>query len=295
MKNTYHIPILVNEVLDGLLVTKGKKYIDATLGGGGHTEAMLRIGAQVLGIDADWGAIEYTKGRLQEEMPEKEEGRDYRLVHGNFRDIYEIAKDNGFENADGILFDLGVSSHQLDAPDKGFTYRIGTGALDLRFDQKTGETAANFIKIATEDDLYEVFSKFGEEELARTIAHALIRARVLKPIDTVDDVVHAVDSVVTDKRNLNATLSRVFQALRIATNDELGALKEGLIGATNAVKKDGRVAVISFHSLEDRTVKLFFRNEHWKEITKKPICAGEKELYENRRSRSAKLRIAQKL
>jgi 16S rRNA (cytosine1402-N4)-methyltransferase len=295
MSNTYHIPILVNEVLDGLHVTKGKIYIDATLGGGGHTEAMLRLGAHVLGIDADWEAVEYAKNRLREEVPEKEEGRDWRVVHGNFRTIATIARENGFEEVDGILFDLGVSSHQLDSPAKGFTYRIGTGALDLRFDQKTGDTAADFIKRATEDDLYEVFSKFGEEERARAIAYALVRARILKPIDTVSDIVRVVDRVVADKRNLNAVLSRIFQALRIVTNDESGALKEGLKGAESLLNKEGRLAVISFHSLEDRTVKLFFRTGSWKELTKKPICATDKELYENRRSRSAKLRIAEKV
>jgi 16S rRNA (cytosine1402-N4)-methyltransferase len=295
MTNIYHIPILVNEILDGLQITEGKRYIDATIGGGGHTIEILRRGAGVLGIDADWDAVNFTKKRLEEELPEKKEGKDWRVVQGNFRNIVRIAGENGFEEIDGMLFDLGVSSYQLDSPDKGFTYRVGTGALDLRFDQKTGEKAADFIWKATEDDLYEVFAKFGEEELARPIAHAFVRARVLKPIDTVDDVVRAVDSVITDKRKLNAVLSRIFQALRIVANDEFGALKEGLIGAQGLLKRKGRLAVISFHSLEDRTVKLFFRNGTWREITKKPMCATDKEIYENRRARSAKLRIAEKI
>jgi 16S rRNA (cytosine1402-N4)-methyltransferase len=193
------------------------------------------------------------------------------------------------------VFDLGVSSYQLDTPGKGFTYREKSAPLDMRFDQTTGETAADVITTATEEDLYEVFAKFGEEELAGTIAHALYRARVLKPMITVGDIDGVVRTVVRDKRHANSVLSRIFQALRIVTNEELQALTEGLEGARKAMRPGGRLAVISFHSLEDRITKLFLQSSAWRRISKKPIVASRAEQEENRRSRSAKLRIAEKV
>lgn len=272
-----HIPVLLNEVVQGLNVDKGKRFIDATYGGGGHARGIERQGGEVLGIDADPETIER---RTQNSMT--------RAVGGNFRNIEEIAKREGFERIDGILFDLGVSSYQLDTPERGFSYRFTNAPLDLRFDESKGETAAQLVNRITEDELYVIFSKFAEEELARPIAHAIFRARALRPIRTTGDLARIVG------RN-PARLSRVFQAIRIAVNDELGALKEGLIGAERLLQRNGRLVVISFHSLEDRIVKKFMARENWKMITRKPIVPTRDEIQQNPRARSAKLRIALKL
>lgn len=262
-----HIPALLNEVIAGLKVAPGKRFIDATYGGGGHAREIKRREGEVLGIDVD---------------------PDSDAVHGNFRDIVEISKREGFEAVDGILFDLGVSSHQLDSPERGFSYRFTDAPLDLRFDQSKGETAAQLVNRITEEELYDIFARFSEEELARPIAHALFRARAVKPIETTGDLTRVVG-------NRKAVLSRVFQALRIAVNDEFGALKEGLFGAQELLGKNGRLVVITFHSLEDRIVKQFMKKGEWNVVTKKPIIAGLEEQARNRRARSAKLRIAEKI
>lgn len=260
-----HIPVLLNEAIEGLHVAPGKRFIDATYGGGGHADEIERRGGKVLGIDAD---------------PEIDG------VHGNFRDIVAIAKKEGFEDIDGVLFDLGVSSHQLDTPERGFSYRFTNAPLDLRFDQTKGETAAQLVNRVSEGELYDILSRFGEEELAGPIARAVVSTRAVKPIEITGDLV----GIIGKKP---AVLSRIFQALRIAVNDELGALKEGLEGAKKLLKPGGRLVVISFHSLEDRIVKRFMND--WKVLTKRPTRAGEAEREANSRSRSAKLRIAQKL
>lgn len=261
-----HTPVLVKEVIEGLDVLPGKRFIDATYGGGGHAREIERVGGEVLGIDID---------------------PDTHAVHGNFRDIVAIAKREGFEDIDGILFDLGVSSHQLDTPERGFSYRFTNAPLDLRMDQDgSGETAAQLVNRVSEGELYDILSRFGEEELAGTIARAVVSARAVKLIETTGDLVRIIGMKP-------AVLSRVFQALRIVVNDELGALKEGLAGAKKLLKPGGRLVVISFHSLEDRIVKRFMND--WKVLTKRPIRAQGNERETNSRSRSAKLRIAQKL
>lgn len=293
--NTYHVPILVSEILSGLGIQQGKRYIDATVGGGGHTVAMLGLGALVLGIDADTGAIDYTRKRIREELPGLREGTEWKLVQGNFRNIHTLATQEGFRQVSGVLFDLGVSSRQLDSETKGFTYRVGSGLLDMRFDQGRGITASELIRTYSSEDLYEIFSKFGEEERAGAIAHAVARARSVKRLMCVADIVSAIRSVVPNEKEVNGVLSRIFQALRIAVNDELEALRSGLTGAAELLEPGGRIAVLSFHSLEDRIVKQYFRNGRWQVISRKPITAGEKEQAVNRRARSAKLRIAEKL
>ena len=262
----YHIPVMVNEVLEGLQVTKGKRFIDATYGGGGHTKAIREAGGIVLGIDTD---------------PDAKAD-----VLGNFRNIEEIAKKNGFEQVDGILFDLGVSSYQLDTGDRGFSYRFPEALLDLRLNQKEGQTAAELLQNISGEGLYEILATYGEEEHSRRIASAIMRARRLHPIRTTGDLLQFVDK---------HHASQVFQALRIAVNDELNALKEGLKGAQELLKPGGRLVVISFHSLEDRIVKLFLKTDAWKLITKKPIVPGDEESIINKRAHSAKLRIAEKL
>ncbi len=283
----YHKAVLVKEAIDGLGVVSDKRYIDATLGGGGHLEEIIRRGGIVLGIDTDREAVEFVR--------QKVEKKQATLVQGNFRDIETIARSHGFDHVDGILFDLGVSSHQLDMPQRGFSYRFGDAPLDLRLNQSEGETAASLLQRLSEEELYEIFAHFGEEERARPIARAICRARAIKPIRSVGQLVSIVQAVVVDQRLQPAVLSRIFQALRIAVNDEIGALKAGLEGSRKLLGKGGRLAVISFHSLEDRMVKRFFQREDWNTLTKKPIVARDIEVEQNRRARSAKLRIAEKL
>lgn len=282
--NTFHKPVMVAEVIEGLDVGVGKKYIDATVGGGGHSIEILKRGGKVLGIDQDPEAVEFAKQNLK-----------WKIVQGNFRDIEKIAKENGFENADGILFDLGVSSHQIDTPDRGFSYRYQQAPLDLRMDPEEGIPAGEYIKKLSEAQLYEIFATYGEEKLARAIAVAVVRARRIRPLTTVGDVVEIVNETVQDARGKTSTLSRIFQALRIAVNDELGALKVGLRGAGEVLGSGGRLAVLSYHSLEDRIVKREIMKFGFKPINKRPMTPSENEVQENHRSRSAKLRIAVKL
>ncbi|KKW09750.1 MAG: Ribosomal RNA small subunit methyltransferase H [Microgenomates group bacterium GW2011_GWC1_49_7] len=260
-----HIPVLLREAVEGLQVAPGKRFIDATYGGGGHAREIERLGGKVLGIDTD---------------------PDTGAIQGNFRDIVSIAKEHGFDTANGILFDLGVSSHQLDTPERGFSYRFPDAPLDLRLNQSEGMTAAEYLKGVSEEELYETLASFSEEEHSRAIAAAIVRARRVSPIQTTGDLLHIVG---------HQAAPQIFQGLRIAINGELNALKEGLAGAKALLVPGGRLAVISFHSLEDRIVKQFMRSDAWKLITKKPIVAGEAEKKENIRARSAKLRIAQKL
>lgn len=261
-----HVPVLLREAIDGLNVRRGGKYIDATFGGGGHSGEIIKRGGAVLGIDVD---------------------PQVAVVRGNFRDIEKIAKENGFSKVDGVLFDLGVSSMQLDSPKRGFSYKF-KGPLDLRFDPTQGRPASEIVNRYSEEELYEIFSKFGEENGARAIARLVVRARSVEPITTTEGLVKVIGGS-------RPVLSRIFQALRIAVNDELGALREGLGGARRLLKTGGRLVVISFHSLEDRIVKQYMRDSDWRPLLKKPITANADEVKANPRARSAKLRIAQRL
>lgn len=290
----YHEPVLIAEVIDGLNISRGKKYIDATIGGGGHGIEIVKRGGILLGIDVDPEALELTKQKLEVGSEKLENTESWKVVQGNFRDIEKIAKENGFARVDGILFDLGISTHQLDTPMRGFSYRYLDAPLDLRLYQDEGETAASLINRLSEEELYEIFAHFGEEERAFAIAQAICRARSLTKFQTVGQLVEVISSVVGDKRQQNAVLSRVFQAIRIAVNDELGSLAAGLSGAQALIVSGGRLVVISFHSLEDRMVKQFLQ-EGWNVITRRPIVARGDEVRRNPRARSAKLRIAEKL
>jgi 16S rRNA (cytosine1402-N4)-methyltransferase len=280
--------VLTEEVLQALQVAPGKRYIDGTLGGAGHTSRILELGGEVLGIDTDPEAIEEAKSRLKERS-------GWQVVQGNFRDIERIAKEVGWNQVDGILFDLGVSSHQLDTPNRGFSYRFTDAPLDLRLRQTEGESAAQLVNRLNTEELYEIFTTFGEEERARAISVALVRARTVRPIESTADVLTAIESAGVPKLEVSSVASRIFQSLRIAINDELRVIEEGIRGAKNLLAPGGRLAIISFHSLEDRIVKLKLKEEGWKSITKKPMIATEEEQERNRRSRSAKLRIAEKL
>lgn len=262
-----HTPVLTVEVVEGLNVQQGGKYIDATYGFGGHSREIERRGGIVLGIDVD---------------------PDTDAIHGNFRDIERIAKEHGYARVDGIVFDLGVSSYQLDTPQRGFSFRFPSAPLDLRMDPTCGIPASEYLRRVSEEQLYEVLARFGEEKLARSIAHAICRARSVKPLMTTGDLA----SVIGGNEKVKA---RVFQALRIAVNDELGALAEGLAGAASLLVPGGRLAVISYHSLEDRIVKQKISRLGLRVLHKRPIRPSAREVRENPRARSAKLRIAEKL
>ena len=284
----YHTPVLLQEVIDGLQVTAGKRFIDATLGGGGHAFEILRRGGLVLGIDEDNEAIRENTQLI---------GPHCRIVQGNFRDIETIAKNNGFDTVDGVLFDLGVSSHQLDTRSRGFSFRFDDAPLDMRFGDSSKSNAQSsareIVNNSSFDELFNIFATFGEEERAGIIAKKILLVRKTSPIATVGQLKVCIESAIgTGNRN---SVARIFQALRIAVNSELTALQAGLTGAMKLVRVGGRIAVISFHSLEDRIVKRFFLNKQLKVIDKKPIIPNSKEQQQNPRSKSAKLRIAEKI
>jgi 16S rRNA (cytosine1402-N4)-methyltransferase len=281
-----HIPVLLEEVINGLNISVGKIYIDATVGQSGHTKEIVRKGGKVLGIDRDPETIEALRNRKEEF-----EGKAI-FVAGSFANIEEIAQENGFGNVSGILFDLGYSSWQLDKSGRGFSFSRNE-PLDMRFDQKTQEIqASDVVNRMSKEELTELISIYAEEEFSEKIVGALSKAR---PIYTTGELVKALESAIPGYDNIRH-FARIFQALRIAVNNELGALKKALPQAISLVEKGGRVEIISFHSLEDRIVKQFFKDrQDIKIITKKPITASREEMKKNSRSRSAKLRIAEKI
>jgi 16S rRNA (cytosine1402-N4)-methyltransferase len=290
----YHVPVLTREVIAGLSIQPTKWYIDATVGGGGYSVDILARGGNVLGIDTDTEAISFTKERLLREFPNHLEHTNWKLVHDNFRNIRSIVQREGIVSVSGILFDLGFSSHQIDTGERGMSFRFLDQPFDLRLNQQEGEPASELINRVTKEELYEILAKYGEEERAQSIAHYLYHARSVKRIETVGDVVSIIEKMSASPEK-ERVLARVFQAFRIVVNDELGALKEGLAGTEEVLEQGGRIAVISFHSLEDRITKQFIRAGHWKSITSQVITAGEEERMRNRRSRSAKLRVAEKI
>lgn len=291
----YHTPVLLQEVLQALNIQKDAKYIDATLGGGGHTFEIVKRGGRVLGIDVDEDALKHVEDEL---------GKEITIVRGNFREIDTVAKEHGFENAAGILFDLGVSSFQLDKAEKGFSFMY-SGPLDMRMDTTLKVSAGDLVNGLTRGELYELFTRLGEERNAKRIAAEIVLEREKGEIKTTDQLVKIIEKafgvtneVISQKRRSQMCM-RIFQALRIAVNDELGVIQDVLPKALQAIDKNGRIVVISFHSLEDRVVKQTFldfeKKGLGKIVTKKPITATDEELQINRRSRSAKMRVFQKI
>ncbi len=301
---TQHVSVLLNETLDGLTIKPGGRYIDGTVGGGGHTEAILASApdVEVLGLDADPAALERAALRL---LPF---GSRVKLVNANFAQLSAVAHANGFDRVDGVMLDLGLSSDQLSDPDRGFGFIAG-GPLDMRFDQTHGQSAADLINQLDQDELADLIYRYGEEPASRKIARAIVVAR---PIHTADQLAEVIEKAIGRRGRIHpATLT--FQALRIAVNDELGSLMSALPQATELLHSGGRLAVISFHSLEDRIVKEYLRSASQERvpqpddppglvhrsatlrlITRRPIVASEAEVLSNPRARSAKLRIAEK-
>lgn len=296
--DNFHTPVLLQEVLAYLQVAQGKKYIDATLGGGGHTVEMLKQGGRVLGIDADEEAVEYVREKNLRLEPRIQES--VTLVQGNFREIDQIAKEHEFDNVSGILFDLGISSYQLENSKRGFSFQQ-EGPLDMRMDKRLSVTAADLVAALSKKELYDLFIQLGEERRAHAVSNNIIKSRRVRKIQTTRDLsvlveqAYGMEQGVTSQLERSLANRRVFQALRIAVNDELHALEEALPKAIALLEDKGRVAVISFHSLEDRIVKhtflAFEKQQEGMIITKKPIQPTEREQQKNRRSMSAKLRV----
>ncbi|MFQ4145122.1 16S rRNA (cytosine(1402)-N(4))-methyltransferase RsmH [Chlorogloeopsis sp. ULAP02] len=280
-----HVPVLPKEVIEGLAVRSGGNYLDATVGGGGHTRLILEASpdVRITALDQDEDALAAAKKNLAEF------GERVSFIHTNFA-AYKYPSNN----FDGILADLGVSSYHLDQPERGFSFR-NTASLDMRMNRQQSLTAADVINNWDEAKLADIFFKYGEERLSRRIAKRIVEQR---PFRTTTDLAEAIASSVPPKYRYGRIhpATRVFQALRIVVNDELKSLETFLEKAPNALVSGGRIAIISFHSLEDRIVKHSFRNSPMlKVLTKKPITAQAEEIDINPRSRSAKLRIAEKV
>ena len=305
MNDTEHTPVLLHEALQGLAVKPEGWYVDCTVGLGGHSRAILEAsapGGRLLGLDADVESLELARLHL------RSFGERARLVHGNFRHLEQIALQNGVSQANGILMDLGLSSWQL-ASARGFSFQQD-GRADMRFDATQGASAADLVNTLSEAELAQLLWRYGEEPFARRIARALVAAR---PIGTSGELADVIARTVGRRGRIHPA-TRSFQALRIAANAELDALEEALPQAVRLLASGGRLAVISFHSLEDRIVKQFFRRESRdcicppgapgcvcghraviRMISRKPVSPAQAEIAANPRARSAKLRIVEKL
>jgi 16S rRNA (cytosine1402-N4)-methyltransferase len=302
----YHRPVLVTEAVELLAPRPGALIVDATCGGGGHTEEILRTGADVLALDQDPDAIGYASERLTPY------GGRVTLRQINFRKAGEVLDQLGIVGIGGALLDLGVSSRQLENAERGFSV-MRNGPLDMRMDPRQELTAATVVNSYSEEDLTRLFRDLGEEPAARRIASQLVKLRKTMPFNDTMQLAKAVEKIVW-RHGRRHPATQVFQALRMEVNDELGALEEGLRVLSGRLESGARIAVITFHSLEDRIVKNFFRDRsretldrpEWPEprpnpdfvfhlITSKPIEPGENEQRVNPRSRSAKLRAAEKI
>ena len=308
----FHTPVMVREVITSLRCRAAAIYVDGTVGGGGHAEAILLSTAPdglLIGIDADGDALEAAEKRLAPF------GKRKILVKGNFADMEAILADRNIEKVDGILLDLGVSSHQLDTAERGFSFSTDA-PLDMRMDRSQRISAYDLIHNLAGEELEKIIRDYGEERMARRIARSIVESRKHSPIRTTTDltslVVRAFPHKAGHQRIHPAT--RTFQALRIAVNDELTHLRRAVAGGTKQLRPGGRFSVISFHSLEDRIVKSAFRagekgcvcppdlpvctcglKPTLKVLTRKPVTPGEAEMHDNPRSRSAKLRTAERI
>lgn len=289
--NNYHTTVQLREAIEFLQVKPNEQYIDGTFGGGGHTKAILDAGGRVLAIDQDDDALTYGNELLASYIAQQK----LTLVKGNFANLHDIAQQNGFEHVSGVLLDIGVSGHQFDTPERGFSFQ--DAPLDMRMDQSLHVSAKDLVNGLRAHELAELFAKYGEEPFAKKIASVIAARRIEQPITRTGELADLIKRNVRGGKAHPAT--RVFQALRIAVNDELHSLEKGLTGAFQIVKNGGRVVIISFHSLEDRIVKQSFeeleRKELGKIITKKPVVPTEDEIAANNRSRSAKLRVIEKV
>ncbi|MCI0695236.1 16S rRNA (cytosine(1402)-N(4))-methyltransferase RsmH [candidate division KSB1 bacterium] len=304
----FHAPVLVAPVLQFLLTSESRTIVDATLGDGGHSEALLEKGGaelRVIGIDADSKALAVAQTRLAQ-FAER-----FQPLQGNFRSLTSLLGSLGMTSVDGVLADLGVSSRQIDQPERGFSY-LQDGPLDMRMNPNLPHTAADLLATLEQNELKKIFRDYGEEKLAAPIARAIVRQRSQRALLRTGDLRQIVEKIVHGPHRVKS-LARIFQALRIAVNEELEALNEFLAQALALLRPGGRLAVISYHSLEDRLVKQFFkaqakgctcppefpmcvcgRQPQLSILTAKPLMPGPEEIAANSRARSARLRAAQK-
>ena len=307
-----HTTVLLKETVDGLNINPDGIYVDCTLGGAGHSEYLVKqlsSKGRLICFDQDTTAIENAKIRLAEYLDR------VTFVHSNFRYLKEELNNLGIFEVDGILYDLGVSSPQLDTPERGFSYNHDA-PLDMRMDQTASLTARDVLNNWSYEDLVRIFFRYGEEKFSKQIARKIEQAREKQPIETTGELVELIKAGIpaAARRTGGHPAKRVFQAVRIAVNDELGAAEDSLMDAIDLIKVGGRISVITFHSLEDRLTKTIFKEasslpdlppglpiipDHLKPtlklVTRKPILPSEEELASNNRSRSAKLRIAEKI
>lgn len=303
----YHLPVLEEEVVAALQPSEGKRFLDGTLGGGGHAARLLGAGAEVVGLDRDPEALAWASRRLAEWSDRLV------VVRAPFSTYPEILGGQGLEaGLDGMLFDIGVSSHQLNEARRGFSF-LRDGPLDMRMDPDAPGSAADVVNTWPEAELARIFYEYGDEKASRRVAKALVKRRGERLFETTGDLAEVIATVVP-KRGPASPATRVFQGLRIAVNDEMGELRAALEGARHWLKPGGRLAVITFHSLEDRLVKQFFRRHsaaeidrpewsaarpnpecYYRLITRKGVAASEAETARNPRSRSATLRVVERL
>src|SRR5256885_1776259 len=303
---TYHRPVLVSESVELLAPRAGSLVVDGTCGGGGHTAEILRAGADVVALDQDPDAIDFAREKLADY------GSSVTLVQANFRQAGRVLDELGIVGIGGALIEVGVSSRLLESASRGFSV-VRQGPLDMRMDPRRELTAATVVNSYSEEDLTRIFRELGEEPAARRIASQLVKLRKTTPFQDTMQLAKAIEKIVW-RHGRRHPATQVFQALRMEVNDELGALEDGLRALTKRLESGARFAVITFHSLEDRIVKNFFRDRsrewldrpEWPEprrnpdfmlrlVTDKPIEPGENEQRTNPRSRSAKLRVAEKI
>ena len=273
-----HTPVLLTQVIEALEIVKDGLYIDATFGEGGYSQAIIQNGGKVLALDLD-------KDQIVNCLDSRLRGNDIVLVEGNFGDIEKIAQDNNFFPVDGVVFDLGLSMKQISQSGRGFSFKKLNEPLDMRMSLNSEMTAKYLLNHLSVSELYDVFARNSEEINSQKIAHEIIIKRQFKKLETVGDLINCIDKAMDGQDN--NVYKRIFQALRIQVNDEFENLKSGLLGAAKIIKDDGKIAVVTFHSLEDRIVKNFSKTQGIKLLNKKPIM--------NRRGRNfekaAKLRL----
>lgn len=309
MEGFNHLSVMADEVVDNLITDRSGVYVDCTLGGGGHSlkiSQQLNDNALIIGIDQDIEAINAAKIRLNDVKCQ------VKIIHNNFSQINEILDECNIDKVDGILFDLGVSSHQIDTAERGFSY-MQNAPLDMRMDTSKNFTAYNVVNEYAEENLYKIFHEYGEERFSNRIVKAIVNARKIKPIETTGELVKIIENVVPFNKKSGHPAKRIFQAIRIEVNKELEILNEAINSAVDHLKIGGRIAVITFHSLEDRIIKNTFKTLATDCICPKnfPVCvcnhkatikilgkvatATEEEIKKNSRAKSAKIRIAEKI
>ena len=298
MSNPYHIPVMLSECIDGLAIDPAGTYVDVTFGAGGHSQAIVD---------------QLTTGTLYAFDQDLDAGHNLldddrvNFIQGNFRYLRKLLRLEGVHQIDGLLADLGVSSHQLDVPERGFSFRFDA-PLDMRMSERSPTTARTVIETYDADSLQRILGRYGEVRNAKTLAQAIVRQRQQQPIATTSDLNDVLQGCIVGQRN--RYFAQVYQALRIEVNEELVALEEMLLDVTTLLKPKGRLVVMSYHSLEDRLVKYVMKTgsidgqveqdeygkitRPYKLLTRKPIMASDQEIERNPRSRSAKLRIAEK-